>query len=92
MPTIIGNTIVGYTYKEVDDILVETDEYKKKIQEYQEYADSEDLSIEEAYEGLGFDNTWIEENKQLKISGMIKEKKLKTYHHRKDDVFYYYLN
>lgn len=80
-----------YNYKQVDAILIPTEEYNKKIKEYQEYADSEGVSIKEAYEGLGCSNTWDEENKQLMISCMIKKKLLKSIHNINDGAFYYYL-
>tara|TARA_R110000824_G_scaffold205337_2_gene390178 strand:- start:681 stop:980 length:300 start_codon:yes stop_codon:yes gene_type:complete len=98
MPTFIGKEIngffegiIGYTYKEVDEILIPTEEYNNKLKEYQEYADSENQTIKEAYESLGFDNTWEEEKKQLMISCMINSKKLKTIHNINDGSFYYYL-
>ncbi len=80
-----------YTYKDIDEVLIETEEYTKKIQEYQEYADSEDVSIKEAWEGMGCDHSWEEEEKQLKISCMINKKILKSIHNLKDGKFYYYL-
>jgi hypothetical protein len=98
MPTFVGKEIngffegfIGYTYKEVDEILVPTESYKEKIKEYQELADSEDCSIEEAWNGLGYSNSWKQENKELLISCMIKEKKLMMIHNRREDKFYYRL-
>ena len=98
MPTFIGKEIngffegiIGYTYKEVDEILIPTEEYNNKLKEYQEYADSENTTIKEAYESLGCDNTWEEEKKQLMISCMIRIKKLKMCRVRGSDSFYYYL-
>ena len=96
MPTIIHNNngealAITYEYKEVDSILKPTESYNKKIKEYQEYADMEGCSIEEAYDSLGCSNTWKEENKSLLISCMIQEKKLKMIHNIKNNKFLYIL-
>lgn len=93
MPTQFGNSIIGYTYQEVDKILKETDTYNKKLQEYINYAKCEGYGddIKSAYESLGCDGTWDQYKKELMISGMIEEKKLKTFHDRVKDKFYYYL-
>jgi hypothetical protein len=93
MPTVFENSFIGYTYDEVDRILKETDTYKKKLEEYIAYAKSEGYGddIKSAYEGLGFDSTWEIEKKELMISGMIKEGKMKFFPHI-DKIYYFLCN
>ncbi len=96
MPTVFGNSFIGYTFDEVDEILKETDTYNKKLQEYIDYAKCEGYgddceACKSAYEGMGFDSTWKVEKKELMISGMIQEKKMKTFHNIVENKFYYYL-
>jgi hypothetical protein len=93
MPTVFENSFIGYTYDEVDRILKETDTYKKKLEEYIAYAKSEGYGddIKSAYESLGFDGTWEQHKKEIMISGMIQEGKMKSFHHIDNDKFYYFL-
>ncbi len=89
-----NNQFIAYEYKELNrcGVLKETETYKKKIQELQEYADSEGYdNLKEAYESLGFSDDYKTYIKSEKLSAMIKEKKLKMFHNRIEDKFYYCL-
>eukprot|EP01050_Picozoa_sp_SAG11_P011665 SAG11_NODE_1252_length_5386_cov_29.101759_3_plen_87_part_00 len=81
----------SYTYKRVSDVLIPTDSYKEKIKEYQEYADGEGCSIEEAWNDFECSHSWAEENKQLLVSCTIKEKKLIMIHSISEGRYYYRL-
>ena len=94
MPTNFANQFIGYEYNELNKfgVLKETETSKKKIQELQDYADSEGYdNLKEAYESLGMSDTYEDYVKSSLINGMLKEKKLKMFHDRRNDKFFWYL-
>ena len=89
-----NNQFIAYEYNELNKfgVLKETETSKKKIQELQDYADSEGYdNLKEAYESLGFDYDYKTYKKDTLIDGMIKEKKLKSVHNYIHDKIFYYL-
>ena len=91
MPTNFANQFIGYEYKELDKILIETETYKKTIKEWEDMGKEEDMSAEEFYNSMGMSETWEEYVKSSLIDGMLKEKKLKMFHDRRNDKFFWYL-
>jgi hypothetical protein len=94
MPVHIRETgITLYTYKELtsENILKETETYTKKMKEYEDAGKDEGMSAKEFYDYLGMDETWEEFVKETLIDGMVREKKLKTFHDITDGRMLYYL-
>ena len=90
MPTNFANQFIGYEYNELNKfgVLKETETSKKKIQELQDYADSEGYdNLKEAYESLGMSDTYEDyvkenqiKNKPLSRENIAKRRKInKTY-------------
>ncbi len=90
MPTIYGDKYICYSYEEVDEILIETETYKKTMKDFEDFCQGEGYSPESACEDL-FDKSYKEFIKSYMINGMIKEKKLKSYHDRDEDKFMWFL-
>ena len=91
MPSNYGDKYICYSYDEVDEILIETETYKKKMKDFDDFCQN-GLGIfpESACEEI-FDKSYWEFKKCSLIDGMIEEKKLKSYHDREKDKFMWFL-